>query len=120
MLTKEKIIAAIQAMPENDFEDIDVLLERISVLGKEEQDTNILHEPETAYGTTNIDNGLEDNPHLFSTERDAEMMAHIEKKLNEATDPETIYLIKKIKHSLENVQAGNFYTIEQAEAKINS
>lgn len=47
-------------------------------------------------------------------------MTHIDKKLNEATDPETIYLIKKIKHSLENVQAGNFYTIEQAEAKINS
>jgi hypothetical protein len=34
MLTKEKLIASIQAMPEDEFEDIDVLFERIVVLQK--------------------------------------------------------------------------------------
>jgi predicted transcriptional regulator len=37
MLTKKKIIESIKAMPEDDFEDIDVLLERIVVLDKIER-----------------------------------------------------------------------------------
>ena len=37
MLTKKKIIESIKAMPEEDFEDIDVLLERIIVLDKIER-----------------------------------------------------------------------------------
>ncbi len=37
MLTKEKIIESIKAMPEDNFEDIDVLLERIVVLDKIER-----------------------------------------------------------------------------------
>ena len=37
MLTKEKIIESIKAMPEENFEDIDVLLERIVVLDKMER-----------------------------------------------------------------------------------
>ena len=37
MLTKEKIIESIKAMPEDNFEDIDVLLERIIVLDKIER-----------------------------------------------------------------------------------
>ncbi|MCY7420586.1 MAG: hypothetical protein LH478_02460 [Chitinophagaceae bacterium] len=34
MLTKEKLIESIKAMPEERFEDIDVLLERIVLLEK--------------------------------------------------------------------------------------
>jgi predicted transcriptional regulator len=34
MLTKEKILAAINEMPEDQFENIDVLLERLVVLSK--------------------------------------------------------------------------------------
>ena len=34
MITKEKIIESIKAMPEEKFEDIDVLLERIVLLEK--------------------------------------------------------------------------------------
>ncbi len=37
MLTKKKIIESIKAMPQDDFEDIDVLLERIVVLDKIER-----------------------------------------------------------------------------------
>lgn len=34
MLTKEKLIESLKAMPEEEFEDIDVLLERIVLLEK--------------------------------------------------------------------------------------
>ncbi len=34
MLTKEKLIESIKAMPEDRFDDIDILLERIIILGK--------------------------------------------------------------------------------------
>ena len=34
MITKEKIIESIKAMPEEKFDDIDVLLERIVLLEK--------------------------------------------------------------------------------------
>lgn len=34
MLTKEKLLASIKAMPEDEFEDIDVLLEHIVILDK--------------------------------------------------------------------------------------
>lgn len=34
MLTKEKIIKTIKAMPENEFEEIEVLLERLILLEK--------------------------------------------------------------------------------------
>ena len=34
MLTKEKLIESIKAMPEEKFEDIDILLERIVLLEK--------------------------------------------------------------------------------------
>lgn len=34
MLTKEKLIESIKAMPEDKFEDIDILLERIVLLEK--------------------------------------------------------------------------------------
>ena len=34
MITKEKIIEAIKAMPEDKFEDIDILLERLVILEK--------------------------------------------------------------------------------------
>lgn len=34
MITKEKIIESIKAMPEENFDDIDVLLERIVILEK--------------------------------------------------------------------------------------
>lgn len=34
MLTKEKLLESIKAMPEDKFEDIDVLLERIIILEK--------------------------------------------------------------------------------------
>ncbi len=37
MLTKKKIIESINDMPEDGFEDIDVLLERIVVLNKIER-----------------------------------------------------------------------------------
>jgi len=37
MLTKEKIIKSIQSMPEEGFEDIDVLFERLAVLDKIER-----------------------------------------------------------------------------------
>jgi predicted transcriptional regulator len=37
MLTKEKLIASINAMPEDEFSDIDILLERIVVLEKIEK-----------------------------------------------------------------------------------
>jgi hypothetical protein len=37
MLTKKKIIESIKAMPEDNFEDIDVLLERIVLLEKIEE-----------------------------------------------------------------------------------
>ena len=37
MLTKEKLLASIKAMPEDEFEDIDVLLERIVILEKIEK-----------------------------------------------------------------------------------
>lgn len=36
-MTKEKIIEAIRSMPEDKFEDIDVLLERLVILDKIEQ-----------------------------------------------------------------------------------
>ncbi len=44
MLTKKKIIESIKAMPEDDFEDIDVLLERIVVLDKIERGLNDVKE----------------------------------------------------------------------------
>ena len=34
MLTKAKLIATIQAMPEDKFEDVDILLERIEEIEK--------------------------------------------------------------------------------------
>lgn len=34
MLTKEKLLESIKAMPEDEFEDIEVLFERISILDK--------------------------------------------------------------------------------------
>lgn len=37
MITKEKIIEAIKAMPEDRFEDIDILLERLVILDKVEK-----------------------------------------------------------------------------------
>lgn len=37
MLTKEKLIATIKAMPEDQFEDIDILVERIFLLQKVEK-----------------------------------------------------------------------------------
>jgi len=37
MLTKEKLLESIEAMPEDKFEDIDVLLERIVILNKIER-----------------------------------------------------------------------------------
>lgn len=37
MLTKEKLLASIKAMPEEEFEDIDVLFERIVILQKIEK-----------------------------------------------------------------------------------
>lgn len=37
MLTKEKLLESIQAMPEDKFENIDVLLERIVILEKIEK-----------------------------------------------------------------------------------
>ena len=37
MLTKEKLIASIKAMPEDEFDDIDVLFERIVILEKIEK-----------------------------------------------------------------------------------
>ncbi len=40
MLTKEKLIESIQAMPEERFDDIDVLLERIVKLEKIERGLN--------------------------------------------------------------------------------
>lgn len=36
-MTKDKIIEAIKSMPEDGFEDIDVLLERLIILDKVEQ-----------------------------------------------------------------------------------
>ena len=38
MLTKEKLLASIKAMPEDEFEDIDVLFERIVILEKIEKE----------------------------------------------------------------------------------
>lgn len=40
MLTEQKIIESIKAMPEDNFEDIDVLFERIVVLDKIERGLN--------------------------------------------------------------------------------
>jgi hypothetical protein len=37
MLKKEKLLASIKAMPEDEFDDIDVLLERIVLLQKIEK-----------------------------------------------------------------------------------
>ncbi len=34
MLTKEKLLASINAMPEDEFEDIDILFERLAMLNK--------------------------------------------------------------------------------------
>ncbi len=43
MLTKEKLLASIKAMPEDEFEDIDIVLERIVMLEKiEKAEKNIL------------------------------------------------------------------------------
>ncbi len=52
MITKEKIIEAIKAMPEDRFEDIDILLERLVILEKVEkgmkdiEDDNVLSHEE--------------------------------------------------------------------------
>jgi len=52
MITKEKIIEAIKAMPEDRFEDIDILLERLVILEKVEkgmkdiEDGNVLSHEE--------------------------------------------------------------------------
>ena len=37
MITKEKILEAIRSMPEDRFDDIDILLERLVILDKVEQ-----------------------------------------------------------------------------------
>jgi len=37
MISKDKIIEAIKAMPEDRFDDIDILLERLVILDKVEQ-----------------------------------------------------------------------------------
>jgi hypothetical protein len=44
MLTKEKIIESIKAMPEDNFEDIDILLERIVLLEKIEESETAIRE----------------------------------------------------------------------------
>ncbi len=44
MLTKQKLLESIQAMPEDKFEDIDVLLERIIILEKIENGVNDVKE----------------------------------------------------------------------------
>ncbi len=52
MISKEKIIEAIKAMPEDRFEDIDILLERLVILEKVEkgmkdiEDGNVLSHEE--------------------------------------------------------------------------
>ena len=120
MLTKEKVIATIQAMPENEFEDIDVVLERLVDVAREEREKNQLQEPAAVYETSYSSVEDKQDNSFVTTQTDEEMMAHIDKKLNEATDPETIYLIKKIKRGLEDSIAGNYYTMEEAQAKINS
>ena len=43
MLTKEKLLSSIKAMPEDEFDDIDVLFERIVILEKvEKAEKNII------------------------------------------------------------------------------
>ncbi len=44
MLTKQKILESIKAMPEDSFEDIDVLLERIVLLEKIEESEKAIRE----------------------------------------------------------------------------
>ncbi len=44
MLTKEKLIAFIEAMPEEKFDHIDILLERILLLDKVEKGTKDIEE----------------------------------------------------------------------------
>ncbi len=44
MLTKEKLIESIQNMPEDKFEDIDILLDRIIILEKIESGINDIKE----------------------------------------------------------------------------
>ena len=44
MLTKEKILESIKAMPEDNFEDIDVLLERFVLLEKIEEAEKAIRE----------------------------------------------------------------------------
>lgn len=121
MLTKEKVISAIQAMPENEFEDIEVLLGRIVELGKEEQEktivfknNQILQEPPVTYKKSAInDFGVNDDDI-------PSMIKHIDQKIEKAIDIETIYLLKKIRRGLENSMAGNYFTVEEVQAKIDS
>ena len=47
MLTKEKLIETIKAMPEDEFQDIDVLLERIIMLEKLEKGERDIEEGRT-------------------------------------------------------------------------
>jgi predicted transcriptional regulator len=47
MLTKEKLLESIKAMPEDRFEDIDVLLERIVILEKLEKGEKDIAEGKT-------------------------------------------------------------------------
>jgi hypothetical protein len=47
MITKEKLLEKIQAMPEEKFDDIDVLLERIVLIDKLENGEININEGET-------------------------------------------------------------------------
>ena len=119
MLTKEKIIAAIQAMPETEFEDIDVLLEQIVDLAREERQSeddnnNILQESSVAYQSL-IPNDLK-----AEEENIPEMIKQIDHKIESSTDLETIYLLKKIKNGLQDSIARNYFTVEEVQAKIDS
>ncbi len=125
MLTKEKIISAIQAMPEDEFEDIEVVVEKLVSAAEEEQlknartenkdgNTGVFEEPLADYQSGTINNyGAKD-------EDIAEMISHIDNKIENATDLETIYLLKKIKSGLQNSMEGNYFTIEEVQAKIDS
>jgi predicted transcriptional regulator len=47
MITKEKILEAIRSMPEDRFDDIDILLERLVILDKVEQGLKDIEEGKT-------------------------------------------------------------------------
>lgn len=55
-----------KAMPETEFEDIDVVLERIIDLAREERGKNELQEPSTVYDRLNMDVRPENESAIFS------------------------------------------------------